>query len=356
MKAALFDQTGKPLEITEAPDPSPSASGAVVNVLAVRVPSYSAKVFDGSLGYDLTPPLIPGPACIGQIEKVGDDVFDLEAGDIVLCNSLLSSADIVGSPDEILIGWTGSGTARSRKMQSYWKDGSFAQKAHYPARCLTKLPGAGAFDRALLPFLASLAIADGGLRRAGLQSGQSVLINGATGQLGGAAVLLSLAYGASSVLAAGRNESRLKTLAALGPRVQISAMLGDRQQDTQRIREQSGGGFDVVVDYLANTPTPDPTLTGFDLLNLKGTMVLVGGVRHPLVLPYEEIMRRQLTIKGSFMFEREDALKCWNLVRSGAIDLSVLNAHAYALDDIRAAMDKAQTLSGLDYVVLLPNG
>ena len=255
-----------------------------------------------------------------------------------------------------MIGWTGSGTDRSRRIQQLWRDGSFAQLAHYPARCLTVLPGAAQFDRKMLPFLASLAIADGGLRRGGLEAGQIVVINGATGQLGGAGVLLALAHGAAKVVATGRNEQRLKTLTRIDPRIAVHVLESRREKDSKAIRKLSNGPVDLVVDYLAHTPTPDPTLAAFDTLRLGGTMVLVGGVRHQLPIPYEQIMRRQLTLRGSFMFDRKGALLAWNMVRNGAVDLSQVKAHAFDLQEIDQAIDRAMTLGGLDYALLLPNG
>ena len=356
MKAIWLETVGAPLEIREVPDPVPAPAGVVVRVLAVRVPSYTRKVFDGSLGYDLPTPLIPGPACIGRVEQVGEDVFDMAAGDVVLCNSLLSSGDLTRSAEDILIGWTGNGSERSRAMQKIWRHGSFAELAHYPARCLTVLPEAELMERARLPFLASLAIADGGLRRGGLSAGWTVVVNGATGQLGSAAVLLALAHGASRVVAAGRNERRLGALAGTDRRVAPCVLTGSREQDAASIRNNADGPVDLVVDYLADTPTPDPTLAAFDALRPGGTMVLIGGVRHALTLPYAQIMRRQLTIRGSFMFDRTGALHAWNLVRNGTIDLSLLKAHAFPLTGIEQAMDKAMTLGGLDYALLLPNG
>ena len=93
MKAAWLTAIGAPLEIREFPDPVAAVSGVVVRVLAVRVPSYTRKVIDGSLGYDIHPPFIPGPTCIGHVESIGEDVFNIAAGDVVLCNSLLSSGE-----------------------------------------------------------------------------------------------------------------------------------------------------------------------------------------------------------------------------------------------------------------------
>ncbi|KZM74981.1 hypothetical protein AWN90_23540 [Nocardia terpenica] len=93
------------------PDPSVVPGGVLVDVLAVRVPSYTRQVLNGDLGYDLPVPLVPGPTCIGRVVAVAEDVFGIEVGGVVLCNSLYSSAEVLGSPDEILIGWTGTGTA-----------------------------------------------------------------------------------------------------------------------------------------------------------------------------------------------------------------------------------------------------
>lgn len=132
-------------------------------MLAVRIPSYTAEVFSGALGYDLPTPLVPGPTCVGRVEEVAADVFQLRVGEVVLCNSYLSPGDIAGASDDILIGWTGNRTARSARMQQRWRRGSFAKKALYPASCLTPLRDADPIgDVGRMPFLASLAIADGG--------------------------------------------------------------------------------------------------------------------------------------------------------------------------------------------------
>src|SRR5205823_754645 len=126
--------------VTDVADADMRPGGVLVDVIAVRVPSYTRGVLTGELGYDLPVPLIPGPACIGRIRAVADDVFGLRPEDVVLCNSLYSSNDVIGSPDEILIGWTGTGTERSARMQQQWRHGSFAEQACYPADCVTPLP------------------------------------------------------------------------------------------------------------------------------------------------------------------------------------------------------------------------
>jgi alcohol dehydrogenase len=355
VKAIWLEQaTGSP-RIVDRPEPVAAASGVVVTVIAVRVPSYTRGVFDGSLGYDLPMPFIPGPTCIGRIESVGEDVFDLLPGQTALCNSLLSSGELGGDVDDILIGWTGAGSERSRRMQEQWHDGSFAQKAHYPARCVTPLADAERFDPSVLPFLASLAIADGGLNRGGLRGGETLLVSGATGQLGSAAILVALARGAARLIAAGRDAAKLAALAELSPRVTPCVLSGDRAQDAAQLRKLSEGGAHLAVDYLAHTPTPNATLAAIDALRIGGTAVLVGGVRHELPLPYGTIMRRQLTIRGSFMFGRETVQECWQLARAGAIDLNRVRAHSFRLDQIERAMEVAASVGGFEIAVLRPD-
>jgi len=56
------------------------------------------------------------------------------------------------------------------------------------------------------------------------------------------------------------------------------------------------------------------------------------------------------------MFDRAGALQVWNLVRSGAVDLSRVKAFPFPLRDIEQAMDMAMTLGGVEYALLLPNG
>ncbi|MEO3872629.1 zinc-binding dehydrogenase [Nonomuraea sp. B12E4] len=341
--------------MTDVPDPVARPGGVVVDVLAVRVPSYTRQVLDGSLGYDLPTPLVPGPTCVGRVRGVAEDVFGHQVGDLVLCNSLYSSGDAVGSPDEILIGWTGTGTPRSARMQAVWRHGSFAEQACYPASCLTTLPGGQEWKRTeLLPFLASLAIADGGLRKGGLRGGQSVIVNGATGNLGGAGTMAALARGAARVIVTGRRESALSALAQLDPRVRPVVLTGDRARDTAALLAETDDGADLLLDVIGATPTTDPTLACVDALRLRGTAVLVGGVRHDLALPYQRIQRRQLTVTGSFMFDSRTALEVWELVRSGALDLSPVGAHVFGLDRFEAAMESAESLAGLDYAVLMP--
>jgi NADPH:quinone reductase-like Zn-dependent oxidoreductase len=85
--------------------------------------------------------------------------------------------------------------------------------------------------------------------RAGLQAGETVLVNGATGTAGRLAVQIAKHLGAGKVIATGRNSDALKALPALGADVTIP--LGDDEAKMESaFKEQFAAGVDVVIDYL----------------------------------------------------------------------------------------------------------
>lgn len=101
--------------------------------------------------------------------------------------------------------------------------------------------------------------------------GQTVIINGASAQLGSAAILFALARGAGRIFAVGRDEGKLAALARLSPRIAISVSSGEQSRDTRDLLNLCEGGADLAVDYLANTPTPATTLAAINALKLGGT-------------------------------------------------------------------------------------
>lgn len=319
----------------------------VVEVLCVRVPANTADVLKGKPPYLLPVPFSPGPACIGRVLKVGDDVLNIESGEVMLCNSLLSLRAADGQSDDILIGWTGNGTERGKAMQSLWRHGSFAQQAIYPRASVTKLAGSIGFAREHLAALPSIAIADAGLQRGFFQAGQTVLILGATGQLGSCAVLATLARGAAKVIAVGRNKNRLGDLDALSQRVQVCS-IEDLAWPTKTKQT------DLVLDVPAHMEPPAAIVSAVECLRPRGTAVFSGGRRGSIPLSYDWIMRNQITVRGSFMFDQGTAARTWGLVSGRQLDVRQIRSQFFGLAEMDKAIEKAGNRGGLNVVVLIP--
>lgn len=350
MRAWTVASPDNDVRLRDVPPPTLRGGGVLVDVLAAHLPAYTKTVVKGGRG-GLPVPLVLGPSCIARVTDVAPDVFHVAPGDLVLDTALLDAGD----GDEILVGWvglggSGAGSARTDRMRTVWHDGVFAERALCAKETLVRLPGAEHYpDPARLSFLPWLCIAATGLHAAGQLAGRDVAVIGATGQLGGAAVLVALAEGAATVTAVGRNRQALDRLAELGSRVRIHQLTGDRGRDAAGI-----GPVDVALDALGAAPTAEATMAGYDSLRGRGTLVLIGGVRQDLTISYGDLMRRRLTVRGSWMSDERTATTVWNLIRCGLLDLSTVEVLPVGLDDPAVALDLAERTTGLGFVALVP--
>ncbi len=86
--------------------------------------------------------------------------------------------------------------------------------------------------------------------RAGIEPGDTVLVNGATGFTGRVAVQIAKFYGAGKVIATGRNPQSLKELTALGADEIISVQQTDEQFTGQLRQLHQNSPVNVIIDYL----------------------------------------------------------------------------------------------------------
>ena len=374
MKAARLNEAGASLQLEDLPDPEVRDGGVVVRVLASALMSYTGEVLAALTGR-LTPakikfsdgsempvdagrlapilPFTPGLSAVGVVEAFGENVFGLELGQKVLCSPYYTNGPNGQAPESILIGWLGVSESAAGPMQ-LWKNGSFAEKALYPAECVTPLGAVEGLDPARLAALNVLTIAYGALLNGEFRAGQRVIVAGATGNIGSAAVLLALALGASSVVAAGRDEAVLETLTALDPaRVHAVSLRGEPAEYAQELARVSGGA-DLSIDALGAAPNADATLACIAALRIGGTAIIVGGVRGDIALPYPMFLRKELTLRGSYMFPRDAPSELLRMIASGVLSLDAFGVHAFPLADINEAIAQAPSFRGLEYAVVVP--
>lgn len=357
MKAWYKESSDAPVRCIETSTPELRPGAAVVEVVAVHVPGYMTAMSDGS-EVSLPTPLVLGAGGIGIVRAVADDVFSVALGDVVALDSLVESKD-AADPEDIMmglgeIGGHGVKTDRIRAMTAQWRNGVMAEQAVLPKEAFTRLPGAEHYSEpARLAFLTWLSIAGEGIEQSGQQPGDVVTVLGATGLMGGATVLVALARGAASVVAVGRNPDALERLAALDARVKTVVLAGDREADARDI-VAAAGAPQVVIDALGGAPNADITMAGFDALHDGGTMILLGGVRCDVPIPYGELLRRRLTLRGSRMYRPSTVLSVWRMVEAGLIDLSAVDVVPVGLDNPQSAIDRAAGTKGLAFVALVP--
>jgi alcohol dehydrogenase len=138
MKAAVLNMFGKALEVQELPDPVLGTGEVIVDVVAAGVTSYAGNVFNGSRGYLLELPVVPGPGGVGRVRATGPDATKLKPGDWVFVDSTIRSRDNMANPEQILLGWTYR-TEAALPLHRYYHHGSFAEQMLVPTENATPL-------------------------------------------------------------------------------------------------------------------------------------------------------------------------------------------------------------------------
>ena len=357
MKAWMLDEPGKPLTLRDEPTPQPRRGAVLLRMEAVPLLSYTRAYVEGKLPYAFPPgPFSPGTNGVGRIEAVGVGVFGLRPGQRVVVHPYWVADEAVAEPEQILIGLTGI-SAGSAAMLADFPHGTLRELAEFPASAVLALDGLDAMPSARLAALGKFSVPFGGLRRGRLAAGETVVVNGATGYFGSAAVIAALALGASRVVALGRRAEPLAKLVELGRgRVVPVVLTGDGARDVAAIREAAGGGADLAFDMVGHAQEPNATLAALRSLRRNGRLVLMGSMDVDLPITYREMLLNNWELIGHFMYTSADYLALVSLVTSGQLLLDAVELAAYPFARLEAAIDSAGAAQGLQCTVVSVEG
>lgn len=263
MKAIVVRQFGDPevLKLEEVADPEPLAHQVVVRVKAAGVNPVETYIRSGK--YARTPhlPYTPGTDAGGIIENAGTGVRNYKPGDRVYVYGSLT-----GTYAELAL-------CEENQVHPLPDSCSFAQGA------AIGIP-VGAAWRALF-------------HRGKAQSGQTVLVHGATGGVGLATVQLAAAA-KLTVVATTSNSAAKPFLSEQGAHY----ILGhDEANEPERIHEITNGrGFDLIIEMLANVNLNHD----LRVLAPHGRVLIVGS-RGKIEIDPRDILAREIDICGVFL-------------------------------------------------------
>ncbi len=216
MKACVCEEFG-PLDklvIKEVEDPTAKPGHVVLDMAAAGVNFPDGLTIQGL--YQITPdlPFIPGVEIAGVITELGDGVEQFSLGDRVV---------------------------------GFSQTGAFAEKASVPAATLMPIPE-GISNEEAAGLLTAHATAHYALRQRGqLQAGETIVVTGAAGGTGLAAVQIAKAIGAT-VIAACSTEEKLAVAKDNGADILINYNEVDLKDELKRVTE--GKGVDVAYDVV----------------------------------------------------------------------------------------------------------
>jgi NADPH:quinone reductase len=273
MKAIRVSQFGGPevLKLEEVPDPKPGAGQVVVRMRAIGVNPVENYMRAGTYPRKPSLPYTPGADGAGTIESIGPAAGGPAAGNI-------ASRFKVG--DRVYI--AGSLT------------GAYAEQSLCDAHLVFPLPAHVSFAQGAamnIPYSTAFRAL---FHRAQSRGGEAVLIHGASGGVGIAAVQLARAAGLHVVGTVGTDRGRQLVMAEGAHEVLDHKSPGHFDE---ALALTAGRGFDVIVEMLANVNL------GRDLpiLAPRGRVVVVGN-RGNAEIDARDTMTRDAAILGMSMW------------------------------------------------------
>jgi NADPH2:quinone reductase len=240
MRAVLCKEYGPPekLVVEDIPSPPLGSSEVRIGVHACGVNFPDTLIIEGKYQFKPTPPFSPGGEVAGVVLEVGKNVSVLSPGDRVIG----------------LTGWNG-----------YAEEVIVA-----PEKCL-KMPDAMDFETASCFGMTYGTSYHALVQRAELQPGETLVVHGATGGVGTAAVEIGKVLGAK-VIATGGDAEKLERLKALYDVDHVVSTRSDAPLKDQIKALTDGAGADVIYDAVGG-PIFEQSLR---CINWKGRLLVVG--------------------------------------------------------------------------------
>ena len=202
----------KSLRVDEVPAPTPGSGEVLIQVHAAGVNFPDVLMTYGKYQFKADPPFIPGGEAAGVVLAVGSAVTSFAPGDRVATTLLM---------------------------------GAYAEQIVAPDAAVVKLPDAVSFEVGAATLLTYATTLYGLVDRADLQKGETLLVLGAAGGVGSAAIEIGKLLGAR-VIAAASSEEKIAYCRDLGADEGINYATEDLKDRAKALTH--GNGANVIYD------------------------------------------------------------------------------------------------------------
>jgi NADPH2:quinone reductase len=309
------------LRVDDIAPPEAGPGEVIIDVRAAGVNFPDVLITQGKYQFKAPPPFVPGGEVAGIVRAAGKGVTALSVGDRVAATMAF---------------------------------GAFAEQVAVPQEAVTRLPHDVAFVTAAAMLLTYGTAIHALVDRAMLQAGETLLVLGAAGGVGIAAVELGKCLGAR-VIAAASSEEKLALCREHGADATIDY---SKESLKDQAKALSGSGVDVIFDPVGG----DSTEAALRAIASKGRHLVVGFASGPIPkIPTNLVLLKNCQIVGVFwgvFTQREPAKNRANIDRlfawlaEGAIRPHV--DRVLPLDGAREALERLMRREVRGKLVLVP--
>lgn len=299
-------------------------------------------------------PIVLGHEGAGIVDRVGHGVTSVKTGDHVVLPVIFTCGKcrycVEGQPalcSEVLpahlMGTLPGGGKRlhrnSQDLHVFYSQGSFAEYVVVHERSAVKVRDDVPLETACL-FSCGVTTGLGSvINRAGLRSGESIVVYGCGG-VGLSCIMGAKLAGAGKIVAVDILDSKLEMAKEMGADFLINAAREDPQQ---KVAEITGGGADYAIESVGNVKT---MVQAFGSIHTAGTCVLVGAAPMLDILglfPYEFLLGK--TLKGSLLGNVRtsiDVPRYVEMYMEGKIPVQKLISRYFRLEQINEAIEAVE--------------
>jgi len=344
MKALRKMRAGRGLSMESAPVPAIGAADVLVRVKTASICGTDLHIY----GWDrwsqgrIKPPVTLGHEFCGVVERVGEEVTAVVAGDLVSAEMHVNC----GHCHQCRLGE--AHICQNLRIIGIDQDGAFAEFVKIPASNIWRLdPAIPEHYGAILDPLGNAVHTV----LAGPIAGQTVLVTGC-GPIGLMSIAVAKACGSSTVFATETNENRRAMAKKMGADIVLNPAAEDAV--ARILVETNGTGVDALLEMSGN---PTAIQQGFKALRAGGRASLLGIPTENVPLDLvNDVIFKGATVQGIYGRRMYGTwVQMTALLKAGRLNLEPLFGEREPLEKFENAFAKLQ--GGLAGKILLyPNG
>ena len=349
MKAAVFREVNKPMEIEEVTVSKPGPREVLIRTKAAGICHSDMHFFNGSYPGKL--PMVLGHESAGVVEQVGSDVHCVKPGDhVITCLSVFC-----GHCDQCLTGHLSlcqePEMSRGKEeeprishndqpLTPFAQLGSFAEMMLVHEHALVKVREDMPMDRAALIGCGVTTGIGAVIHTASVEPGSTVAVIGCGG-IGLSAINGAALAGASRIIAVDMVASKLELARKFGATDLVDASDGEA---IENVRELTGGGVHYSFEAIGLKATAEQA---FRMLRPGGTATVIGMIPPGQMVELHGVdFLAEKKIQGSMMGSnrfRVDMPRFVDFYLQGKLHLDDMISNRIALSDINEGMAALET-------------
>lgn len=318
MKAAIFTEIGRPLEIGEIPDPTPAAEEIVVQVARCGICGSDLHLTENAF-FGLPGGTVLGHEYAGEIVAIGRDCSRLKIGDRVAVSPHYGCGKcatcLAGEPV-----W-----CQHMRLDG----GGYGQFSLAAERQAVLLPATVSMEDGAL--VEPLAVGLHGINISGMIPGARVLVIGA-GPIGLAAIFWARRLGAGKIAVTAGSTRRAELSCIMGADVFVPP----GETVVEDVNRALGGPPDIVYECVG---APGLIARSVEHARVKGTVVVLGLCAQPdTFMPFAAVAK-EVRIQPSAFFTHHDYKYAVDVLDRGAVEPHAMITDSVSLADMPAAFE-----------------